>query len=289
MIRGSKIGLLDSTLELSIFVTKQQVTHPLHTYRNNNWQRTKLAAGIFYSALLLGCMNLSAAVAQNAKDTTEKLIQIQQLSRNEWYALVQQSWYANNDSTTRSNFRYRLALKYTKDDGANATYTRLDSVESILIGELHPSQLNIQFVSRSVGFLYGYAAYYAFYPILFRTENGGASWQKIIAGPAGTPMRRADFFMFNESKGILLNNWNSEPYFNYMLTNDGGKTWQQQRFKISRNDMRIMNTDEALNAVYSENGTVTVILKTLDSGYRSTAKVVVLESKDFGNSFKELH
>jgi predicted ribonuclease YlaK len=102
-------------------------------------------------------------------------------------------------------------------------------------------------------------------------------------------MRRADFFMFNESKGILLNNWNSEPYFNYMLTNDGGKTWQQQRFKISRNDIRIMNTDEALNAVYSENGTVTVILKTLDSGYRSTAKVVVLESKDFGNTFKELH
>jgi len=228
-----------------------------------------------------------ANIFSQASDTTEKLIQIQLLSSKEAYMLVQKKWYVGNDSSLHSNLRSRIELKYSNDDGLTYKFCNLDSVLSVLNGNLSTDNLNIHFVNKSLGFIYGYSAFYAFYPLLFRTEDAGKTWQTIFAGPIGTPFRRSDFFMFDEKKGIIVNNWNSEPYFKYMLTKDGGKNWKQHSFEISRNDIRILNADSLLNQIYSENGHVTVIFTNPDKGHRGSGKVLVIESTDYGKTFKE--
>jgi photosystem II stability/assembly factor-like uncharacterized protein len=148
--------------------------------------------------------------------------------------------------------------------------------------------LNLHFVNKDLGFIYGFSAVYAFYPLLFRTDDGGKTWQTIYAGGMGTPFRRSDFFMFNTSQGIIVNNWNSQPDFHYMLTQDGGKTWKQCTYKISRNDIRILNADGYLSEVYSEDGRVTVIFNNNDKGNRGSGIVHVIQSTDHGKTFREL-
>jgi hypothetical protein len=229
-----------------------------------------------------------ANLFSQASDTTEKLIHIQLLSSKEAYLLVQKKWYVGNDSLSLSNLRYELKLKYSNNDGKTYKFCNLDSVTSVLNGNLSTDNLNIHFVNKSLGFIYGYSAVYAFYPVLFRTEDAGQSWQTIFAGPVGTPFRRSDFFMFDETKGIIVNNWGSEPYFNYKLTKDGGKTWKQYSFKLSRDDIRILNEDGYQNQIYSEDGKVTVIFTNPDNGYRGSGKVLVIQSTDYGKTFKEL-
>jgi hypothetical protein len=226
--------------------------------------------------------------SQKSQDTTEKLIQIQLLSSNEAYYLVNNYSYLNNDSTSIENLRYNIQLKYSNDDGKTYTICNLDSIFVSLKGPLSNPSLNIHFVNKNLGFIYGYSAVYAFYPILFRTEDGGKTWQTIFAGIIGKPLRRSDFFMFNESKGIIVSNWNSTPVFNYFITEDGGKTWLPRSFKISNTDIRILNAEGFLSEVYSEKGEVTVIFKTPDNGNRGSGKVLVIQSKDFGKTFKEL-
>lgn len=228
------------------------------------------------------------ALSKPLTDTTEKLIQIQLLAPKEAYYLVQRTAQFQNDSLSVSSVRFRTALKYTYDDGVTFSYCNLDSVFSVLQGQLNMPTLNIHFVNKSLGFLYGYSTVYAFYPFLFRTEDGGQTWQTIFAGPAGTLFRRSDFYMFDESRGIIVNNWNSQPVFNYMLTNDGGKTWKPHTFTISRKDIQIGNYNGNLNEVYSEKGQVTIILKSPDTGYRGTEDILVIQSSDFGKTFKEL-
>lgn len=228
------------------------------------------------------------AFSQTSPDTTEKLIHIQLLSSNEAYYLVHKNTNVNNDSSTISNLRSRLVLKFTSDGGKTFVNRNIDSVVSKLTGTLNTPSLNIHFVNKNLGFIYGYSTVYAFYPILFRTEDGGNTWQTIFAGSIGTPFRRSDFFMFNETKGIIVNNWNNEPNFNYMLTNDGGKTWKQHTFKISQKKIRIMNADGMLSEVYSEDGNVTIIFTTADNANRGSAKNLIIHSTNYGKSFREL-
>ncbi|MBK7763713.1 MAG: hypothetical protein IPI46_10130 [Bacteroidetes bacterium] len=242
----------------------------------------------YFLLLTLNFLLIGSLSAQNGDKTTEKLIQVQLLSSNEAYYLVSQYSYLNDDSSTIENLRYQIQLKYTNDDGKTYSMCKLDSVLVFLKGPLSMSSLNIHFVNKDLGFIYGYSAVYAFYPILFRTNDGGKTWQTIFAGGIGTPFRRSDFFMFNESKGIIVNNWNSEPVFNYMLTLDGGKSWKQHSFNISQNDIRIMNAEGALSEVYSEDGHVTIIFRSPDNGKRGSGKILVIQSKDYGKTFKEL-
>ncbi|MFM1810478.1 MAG: Photosynthesis system assembly factor [Bacteroidota bacterium] len=238
---------------------------------------------LIFNYLLIGFMS-----AQNDVKTIEKLLQVQLLSSNEAYYLVNRYSYLNNDSSSIENLRYEIQLKYTNDDGKSYTFCNLDSVLAVLKGPLNTPSINIHFVNKDLGFIYGYSAVYAFYPILFRTDDGGITWQTIYAGEIGTPLRRSDFFMFNEQKGIIVNNWSNEPNFNYMLTDDGGKTWRQCTFKTSRTDIRILNADGFLSAVYSEKGHVTILFTSPDNGKRGSGNILVIQSMDFGKTFKEL-
>jgi photosystem II stability/assembly factor-like uncharacterized protein len=231
---------------------------------------------------------INSISAQKSGDTIEHMIDIQQLSSNEAYYLVSQNSYLGNDSSSILNLRYQLQLKYSNDDGKTFTLCNLDSVLSILTGELKTASLNIHFVKKNLGFIYGYTAVYAFYPMLFRTEDGGKTWQTIFAGGMGTPLRRSDFFMFNESRGIIVSNWNNEPNFYYKLTDDGGKTWKHHTFKISTKNIRILNAEGLLGEVYSEDGLVTVIFTVPDEGKRGSGKILVIQSTDYGETFKEL-
>lgn len=226
--------------------------------------------------------------AQITSDTTEKIIDIQTLSSKEAYYLVHRVSDEKKDSVSFINRNVQIELKYTNDDGKTFTLCNLDSVLSVLKGTLNTPTLNIHFVNKNLGFIYGYATVYAFYPILFRTEDGGKTWQTIIAGTTGTPLRRTDFFMFDEKNGIIVNNWGNEPNFNYMLTNDGGKTWKQHVFKISQKNIRILNEDGMLTESYNEDGQVSIIFTTPDSGRRGTSRVLMIQSNDFGKTFKEL-
>lgn len=241
----------------------------------------KLILILIFNTLLTECL-----YAQN-RDTTERLIQIQLLSSKEAYSLVSRAWKINNDSLNFENLRFNFELKYSNDGGKTFTLCNLDSVVSVLTGVLNNPTLNIHFVNKDLGFIYGYSTVYAFYPILFRTDDGGKTWKTIFAG-MGTPFRRSDFFMFNEKKGIIVNNWNNEPNFNYMLTDDGGKTWRQCTFKTSRTDIRMLNVDGLISEVYSENGYVTILLTTPDNGNRGSENILILQSTDFGKTFKEL-
>jgi photosystem II stability/assembly factor-like uncharacterized protein len=243
----------------------------------------KYFIAIIFSILITECIQ-----AQPKSDTTEQIIQVQVLSSREAYYLVSQNSFVNNDSSSISNLRFKILLKYTNDDGKTFSLCNLDSVLFALKGPLSTPSLNIHFVNKRLGFIYGYSAVYAFYPILFRTDDGGKTWQTIYAGGMGTPFRRSDLFMFNETKGIIVNNWNNEPNFNYMITDDGGKTWKQHSFKIRQNDIRIMNADGALSEVYSEDGYVTIIFTNPDNGNRGSGNVLVIQSKDYGKTFKEL-
>lgn len=238
--------------------------------------------------LIFTTLTFVNAFSQTSPDTTEKLIHIQLLSSNEAYYLVHKNTNVNNDSSTISSLRSRLVLKFTSDGGKTFVNRNIDSVVSKLTGTLNSPSLNIHFVNKNLGFIYGYSTVYAFYPILFRTEDGGNTWQTIFAGSIGTPFRRSDFFMFNETKGIIVNNWSNEPNFNYMLTNDGGKTWKQHTFKISQKNIRIMNADGMLSEVYSEDGNVTIIFTTPDKGNRGSAKNLIIHSTNYGKTFREL-
>ena len=231
---------------------------------------------------------IASLYAQKDIDKTEQLIQIQLLSSKEAYYLVSKNSYLNNDSSLFENLRFQIQLKYTDDDGKTFSLCNLDSVLIKLRGVLNTPSLNIHFVNKNLGFIHGYATVYAFYPILFRTEDGGKTWQTISAGQMGTPFRRSDFFMFNESKGIIVNNWNNEPYFNYMLTEDGGKTWKQHTFKTSRKNIRILNAEGLLSEVYSEDGHVTILFTNPDNGKRGSGIIHIIQSTDFGKTFKEL-
>ncbi|MFN5844243.1 MAG: WD40/YVTN/BNR-like repeat-containing protein, partial [Flavobacteriia bacterium] len=202
--------------------------------------------------------------SQTPTGTSETIIQAQVLSSKEAYYLVSHHSYLNNDSSSIQNLRYEIQLKYTNDDGKTFTLCNLDTLTARLEGPLSSPSLNLHFVNKDLGFIYGFSAVYAFYPLLFRTDDGGKTWQTIYAGGMGTPFRRSDFFMFNTSQGIIVNNWNSQPDFHYMLTQDGGKTWKQCTYKISRNDIRILNADGYLSEVYSEDGRVTVIFNNND-------------------------
>ncbi|MBL7767108.1 MAG: hypothetical protein JNJ58_13495 [Chitinophagaceae bacterium] len=226
--------------------------------------------------------------AQNISEPKEHIIQVQLLSSKEAYYLVSQNAYLNGDSSSVLNLRSQIQLKYTNDDGKTFTLCNLDSVLAALKGPLSSPELHIHFVNKHLGFIYGYSAVYAFYPILFRTDDGGKTWQTIFAGITGNPFRRSDFFMFNESDGIIVSNWDHGNNFNYMLTHDGGKTWKPRTFKISRKDIRILNAEGMLSEVYSEDGHVTVMFTNADGGKRGSGNIHIIQSTDFGRTFREL-
>jgi hypothetical protein len=239
-------------------------------------------------AILLTLMMLTNGYAQETQKLSEKIIQTQLLTEKESFYLVENQSNKGGDSSTIKAFELNIELKYTADGGKSFTYCQLDSVKKTLSTGYNISAISISFIDRSVGFIYGYASAYTYYPFLFRTEDGGKTWQTIFANTIDVPLRRGDFYMFNEKKGILILNWNSQPNFNYMITEDRGKSWQQKSYTISRDDIRILNEDSMLTTHYSPSGLVMIRFNNHDPKATNKLKSLIIQSTDFGQTFVEL-
>ena len=224
-------------------------------------------------AVLLTLMLLNNGYAQETQKLSEKIIQTQLLTEKESFYLVENQPNKGGDSSSVKAVELNIELKYTADGGKSFTYCQLDSVKKTLATGYNISAISISFIDRSVGFIYGYASAYAYYPFLFRTEDGGKTWQTIFANTIDCPLRRGDFYMFNEKKGILILNWNSQPNFNYM---------------ISRDDIRILNEDSMLKTHYSPSGLVMIRFNNHDPKATNKLKSLIIQSTDFGQTFVEL-
>lgn len=233
---------------------------------------------------------LFAALAND--ENKDSISQIQKIGEKEFYYLVDSD--ASND--TMGSFLHRnYTLKYTNDGGKTFNHRHLDKINDMLLKAGNPlSEINILFIDKSVGFIYGYITGYAHYPFLFKTKDAGKTWDVIDfntsstdATNVGTPLRESDFFMFNKKRGIMLCNWGSESTLKYKLTTDGGTTWTFKSYELNDKDFRIMNAKEYLSAIYSEEGEVTIIIENRDFEMGMKNKVAIIRSRDFGESFVE--
>lgn len=218
------------------------------------------------------------------EENGDSTIQIQKIGENEIYYLVDTD---TSDDKNIKSLHPNYALKYTKDGGRTFSHQYLNTINDMLLKAGNPlSEINMSFIDKSVGFIYGYITGFTYYPFLLKTEDAGQTWSGIPQS-TGTPLRKSDFFMFNQTQGIILCNWGSEPILKYKLTNDGGETWESKSYEINDKDFRILNAPEYLSAIYSITGEVTVIIQNRDFDMGRNNKVAIIRSSDFGETFNE--
>lgn len=137
------------------------------------------------------------------------------------------------------------------------------------------------FINRNLGFMYGTEMSYAFYPYVYRTEDGGKSWKLFTSKELGAqlPLNGQSFHMYNEKDGIIV--WGSQPdKLLYSLTADGGLSWQANTRWIGKG-ARLDDITYTINGVtltYSVNG----------GPEKTPEKTIVIRSTDYGKSFMEL-
>ena len=141
-------------------------------------------------------------------------------------------------------------LRFTEDGTDQALTPAIDLIDAVrktsgaaLQGHGRIAELNVQFVDRQVGFLYGFELGYGYFPFLFRTADGGRSWTSSAPHKKGDPgwsypFRRSDFFMFDGSRGIALTGGNDDTGLRYFITTDSGVSWTKKEFKLSRPALR---------------------------------------------------
>jgi hypothetical protein len=89
--------------------------------------------------------------------------------------------------------------------------------------------------------------------------------------------------MFTELKGIII--WDfKEGKLTYSLTSDGGINWKMKSQDVVRNGS--INTIH--NISYSADGQVTLVCGEKYFVESDRKKVTVIQSNNFGNSFREL-
>lgn len=190
-----------------------------------------------------------------------------------------------------------LYLRFTDQHlNIQAEYS-LSTINTMLKNENPISEISIRFVDRSHGFIYGFLTGYMFYPFLFRTEDGGKTWYNTKGlgtypdekfPVVGVPLRREHFMMFDKHAGFMATNWNNGGSFNYMLTNDGGRTWQKKSFKLSDPLTIVPNDNQHRTMYYSVEGKITVVIARQHESDQSKSSVIILRSDDFGHSFREM-
>jgi photosystem II stability/assembly factor-like uncharacterized protein len=161
--------------------------------------------------------------------------------------------------------------------------------DSLLKSSGNPIEnIDIHFLDKQYGFVFGNEVGYAFYPFILKTENGGKTWQRQLFsnGAIGSPILSDNFFMFDKQKGITIANWGDESKFNYYITEDGGKTWKNKSFDISDKEFRVLNAPNIQKVIFNQSGEVTVILFDFDLQRFRDNKVMFFKSKDFGNTFE---
>ncbi|MFZ5471610.1 MAG: WD40/YVTN/BNR-like repeat-containing protein [Myxococcota bacterium] len=198
------------------------------------------------------------------------------------FFLVEQS--LGPDAGSEKHYRLHFTPDGTyqnRDDGIDLSEAIKASTGHVFPSPEHLTSISIQFVSPTTGFLYGYTTGYGYFPFLYRTADAGKTWQRLALSRGADPrLRRNNFFMFDDKRGIVLTNWDV-----YFITQDGGVTWSQRQFMLKP----VRNGH--LEPFYTTSGQVTVVIRHPDYPSRDSEahrQVRVLRSDDFGATFREL-
>ncbi|MBO6515828.1 MAG: hypothetical protein JJ975_04680 [Bacteroidia bacterium] len=192
-----------------------------------------------------------------------------------------------------SNHTYSLTLdsgsyylQLWNEQGPVATKGNIDSLVASTDRSLRAIHLN--FLSPSTGFVYGYQSGYGHTPFIFKTNDSGKHWKRVLFEKSewAAPLRKDDFFMFNDKQGIVMCNLHNVKSLVYYLTNDGGITWEKQKFRMRETTLKIKNDDAYLSTICSSNGKVTCVVKEPDLNYGRNTRVYILRSDDFGSTFR---
>jgi hypothetical protein len=191
--------------------------------------------------------------------------------------------------TWREFSSYELTLRCNNDSILEGPY-RIDSLLGFEGVSPQYFRFNLQFLDEHFGFIYGHSMQYGDYPFLLKTVNGGESFTRVLfeENKVGVPLLESSFFMFNQQQGIAITNWADESNFHYQLTNDGGESWEEIVIELGTEGIRILNFDGMMDALFSTNGSVTVIITNEAHGKNKDDKLVILRSVNFGKTFEVL-
>ncbi len=167
--------------------------------------------------------------------------------------------------------------------------------------------LSFQIVDNVTAFAYGNEVGYGIWPFLYKTSDGGKSWQKIFFSEKqyGEPIMKEHFYMFDKSRGILIHRYAPKKSkffdlespkkntFTYFLTKDGGETWKRKYIKLNSKWLRYENHEQVMLCSYAPQGEVVItILQPVWNAIQNKRsiedrKLYELRSEDFGKHFSQ--
>lgn len=146
----------------------------------------------------------------------------------------------------------------------------------------------IDFVDRNLGFLYGTAMVYAYYPFVYRTTDGGHTWTfytyKELAEARGIMgMQLEHFHMFDDKHGIILWSWDAVSQ-HYSLTSDGGATWKHHSFLLPS----VGKCVQLDHVTFTGVSNVTLVYVVSDCKDSKSSDTRIMKSENYGKSFRRL-
>jgi hypothetical protein len=205
---------------------------------------------------------------------TARLIDSQVLPSGKFISLVQ--------TTPESGGLYQLIIidRIKRDTTKNT----IDSIK-----HAHCSTPNsIFFINDSVGFFTESGGCYASYNWLYRTQDRGLTWKHVESGSrtdgnSFNMLNNQSFYMFNELSGIIV--WEiNEGKLVFSITTDGGVNWIMKSQVIDKR--KGMLEIQTIN--FSAEGQVTVVFSEKHAFESDRKNVTIMQSHDYGHSFKRL-
>jgi hypothetical protein len=188
---------------------------------------------------------------------------------------------ANSSPDENKRYSIEFVNRLTND-------TLVNFIDSVQHAYCSPPN-SIFFINDSIGFFTESGGCYASYNWLFRTYDRGLTWKYIESGSRtdGNSFRMLNndsFFMFNETKGIII--WEiKDGKLIYSLTSDGGKNWTF----YSKLSLDLNKSIEFQSISFSKDGQVTLVCGEKYIFESDRKRVNILQSNDFGKSFHVLN
>lgn len=233
--------------------------------------------------LITSSITLFGQFDREVNETTRTTIQKQQMEKGQYYHLDK----LMPEHSTSGNPVYELSL-FGKD---NELISKTVLNEHIRSNSNPIEALYMQFISVNTGFIYGYEHGFGFFPKLYKTVDGGKTWNSVLfeAIKPICPLSKSSFHMFNQKQGIIIVNPAKyqvgkeyhQNHFDYFITNDGGLTWEKKSLDLTNQNIEVVNYEDSIQSIFKQNGTIVSIISKDD-------KTVVLRSDDFGATFKVL-
>ena len=143
----------------------------------------------------------------------------------------------------------------------------------------------IQYLNDSTWYVFGNHKDFALFPYIYRTTNAGLSWETIFESwpeKLNLPSISSMFHMYDINHGIWLVGLNKN-WVDYRTTSDGGYTWQDRRFRVRREYIKIgKHVKTSLNIIHYS----TKIKLDATTVFR---RGNVYESRNKGKKFKKMH